>query len=107
MSDTPEPQPPPEPSGPRRRAVALRYDTESDRAPRIVATGAGETADRILQIARENGIHIHEDADLVAVLGRLELDTEIPETLYRVVAEVLAFVYRLNQRSENRPPRRL
>jgi type III secretion system FlhB-like substrate exporter len=55
-------------------------------------------ADRIIEIARENGVYIHEDPDLAAVLSRLDVDTEIPEELYRAVAEILAFVYRLNQR---------
>ncbi|MEA3365743.1 MAG: EscU/YscU/HrcU family type III secretion system export apparatus switch protein [Candidatus Hydrogenedentes bacterium] len=82
----------------RRRAAAIRYDAEHHAPPRIVAKGAGLLADRIIEIARENGVYIHEDPDLAAVLSRLEVDTEIPEELYRAVAEILAFVYRLNQR---------
>jgi flagellar biosynthesis protein len=83
----------------RRRAVALRYDTESDSAPRIVAKGQGYLADRIVEIAREHDVHIHSDPQLAGVLSRLDIDTEIPETLYRAIAEVLAFVYRMNQRA--------
>jgi FlhB-like protein len=82
----------------RRRAAAIRYNAEQHAAPRLVAKGAGLLADRIVEIARENGVYVHEDPDLVAVLSRLEVDTEIPEELYRAVAEILAFVYRLNQR---------
>lgn len=82
---------------PVRKAVALRYDAESEQAPKIAAKGAGYLADRILEIAEENGVFIHEDPDLVAVLAKLDVNTEIPENLYRAVAEILAFVYRLNR----------
>jgi flagellar biosynthesis protein len=82
----------------RRRAVALRYHEEQDRAPKLVAKGKGLVAERIVQLAREHGIHVHEDPDLIAVLSTLEVNTEIPEELYRAVAEVLAFVYRVNER---------
>ncbi|HNZ18325.1 MAG: FhlB domain-containing protein [Candidatus Hydrogenedentes bacterium] len=82
----------------RRKAAAIRYDAEQHAAPRIVAKGAGLLAERIIEVARANGVYVHEDPDLVAVLSRLDVDTEIPEALYRAVAEILAFVYRLNQR---------
>ncbi|HOF39153.1 MAG TPA: EscU/YscU/HrcU family type III secretion system export apparatus switch protein [Candidatus Hydrogenedentes bacterium] len=82
----------------RRKAAAIRYDAEQQAAPRVVAKGAGLLAERIIELARANGVYVHEDPDLVAVLSRLDVDTEIPETLYRAVAEILAFVYRLNQR---------
>jgi FlhB-like protein len=83
---------------PPRRAVALAYDLAQDPAPRVVAKGRGELAERILELARKSGVHIHEDPDLVAVLSRLELDAQIAAELYRAVAEVLAFVYRLSGR---------
>ena len=82
----------------RRRAVALRYKQEEDQAPKVVATGKGYLAERIIELAREHGVYIHEDPDLVALLGQLDVDQEIPGELYRAVAEVLAFVYRVNQR---------
>jgi flagellar biosynthesis protein len=82
----------------RQRAIALRYKAQEEAAPKIVAKGAGLLAERILQIARENKIHIHEDPDLVTLLAKLEVNTPIPEELYRAVAEVLAVVYRLNKR---------
>jgi flagellar biosynthesis protein len=81
----------------RKRAVALRYDAAREQAPRIVATGSGLIAERILEIAREQGIAIHEDADLTQALAALDLGMEIPEPLYRAMAEVLAFVYRINR----------
>ncbi|MDQ1256529.1 MAG: flagellar biosynthesis protein, partial [Candidatus Hydrogenedentes bacterium] len=82
----------------RQRVVALHYDVQQDQAPRVVAKGAGYVAERILEIAREHSIHVHEDPDMVAVLSKLDIDAPIPENLYRAVAEVLAFVYRINQR---------
>ncbi len=84
----------------RRKAVALRYDAEKDSAPKVVAKGSGLLADRILELAREHNIHIQQDPDLVAVLSKLEVNSDIPENLYRAVAEILAFVYRLNARSK-------
>lgn len=85
---------------PGRKAVVLRYDVEEDRAPRVVAKGNRLLAERIIEIAQENDIPIHEDPDLVAVLSKLDIEREIPEALYRAVAEVLAYVYRLNQTFE-------
>ncbi len=82
----------------RRRAVALRYDANREDAPRIVAKGRGLLAERIIEVARENGIFVHEDPNLVSLLAELEVDTHVPEQLYRAVAEVLAFVYRLDGR---------
>ncbi len=84
----------------RRRVVALRYNAEKDDAPRVVAKGMGYVADNIIETAREHGVHIHEDRDLAAVLSKLDLYAAIPEDLYKAVAEVLAFVYRLNGRVE-------
>lgn len=81
----------------RRKAIALRYDQQRDQAPKMVAKGAGIVAERIIETAREHGIHVHEDKDMVAMLSKLNVDTEIPEQLYKAVAEVLAFVYRLNK----------
>ena len=82
----------------RQKAVALRYDHDTDEAPRVVAKGAGRLAERILELAREHGVAVHEDPDLVEALAGLDLDMEIPDSLYRAVAEVLAFVYQLNRR---------
>jgi len=89
----------------RRRAVALRYDAEKEAAPRVVAKGAGELAERIIRLAEENDVHVHQDPGLVALLAKLDVETEIPEELYRAVAQVLAFVYRLNDRTEIAKPR--
>jgi FlhB-like protein len=83
---------------PGRKAVALRYDVQKDSAPRVVAKGQRLVADKIIEIAKEHGITLYEDPDLVAMLAQLEVDAQIPEDLYRAVAEVLAFVYRINDR---------
>ena len=78
------------------KAVALTYDREKDRAPRVLAKGRGEIAAKIIEIARSNHIPLYEDKNLIAILEALDLETEIPPELYRAVAEVLAFIYRLN-----------
>jgi flagellar biosynthesis protein len=78
------------------KAVALTYDREKDRAPRVIAKGRGEIAAKIIEIARSNNIPLYEDKNLIPILEALDLETEIPPELYRAVAEVLAFIYRLN-----------
>ena len=80
------------------KAVALKYDKESDAAPKITAKGRGFVAEKIIETARAHNVPLHEDKNLVQVLEALDLETEIPEELYRAVAEVLAFIYRLNQK---------
>jgi len=81
-----------------KKAVALKYERDKDRAPRVTAKGARKIAERIIEIAREKGIPIQEDPDLVGALMKLDLQDEIPQELYMVVAEILAFAYRLNKR---------
>ena len=78
------------------KAVALKYDREKDDAPKVIAKGRGEIAEKIIEIAREHNLPLYEDQNLVQILEALDLETEIPAELYRAVAEVLAFVYRLN-----------
>lgn len=81
----------------RQVAVALRYAAGDDEAPRVVAKGRGTLAERILELARQNKIPVHRDSDLVEVLVRLDLDQLIPPDLYKAVAEILAYIYRLNK----------
>ena len=78
------------------KAAALRYERTQDAAPRVVAKGRGYMAETIMAVARQHNVPIHEDPNLVAVLEALDLNLEIPSELYRAVAEILAFVYRLN-----------
>lgn len=80
------------------KAVALKYEMEKDRAPRMVAKGKGEIAQKIIEVAREHDIPLYEDRELSQVLEALDLDTEIPTELFRAVAEVLAFIYRMNKK---------
>lgn len=84
----------------RTRAVALGYDTARDEAPRLLASGEGLIADRIIALARDNGIPIHEDPALAAALATVDLDATIPPELYAVVAEVLAYIYRVSGRTQ-------
>lgn len=80
----------------RKHAVAVKYDPEEGGAPQIAAKGRGEVAERILELASQHNVPLYEDPDLVEVLGAVDLGSEIPPDLYKAVAEVLAFVYRMN-----------
>lgn len=80
-------------------AAALQYTPESDNAPRLIAYGKGEVAETIVKVAQENGIPLHQDQALVQLLSHLELGHEIPEEAYQVVAEILAFIYRLSAKN--------
>ncbi len=77
-------------------AVALRYDQNKDAAPRVVATGRGSVADIIVRRAEETGVAIRQDEALTTALAHLDLGDSIPPELYRAVAEVLAYIYRLD-----------
>lgn len=79
-----------------RKAAALRYKAGDDNAPRVTAKGTGLIAEKIVEMARKCGVPVKEDPDLIEVLSRLDLNEEIPPELYVVVAELLAFVYRMN-----------
>ena len=83
---------------PQQKVVALRYQSKQDRAPKIAAKGRGYLAERILEVARAHHIPIREDKNLVEILSHLHLAQEIPPEVYKAVAEILAFVYRLTQR---------
>ena len=82
---------------PTRKAAALRYRHGEDRAPRVVAKGRGKVAEQIINLAEKHDIPLVEDPNLVHMLEALDIDVEIPSEMYRAVAEVLAFVYRLNR----------
>jgi flagellar biosynthesis protein len=82
----------------RRRATALRYAAGSD-APEVVATGAGEIANEILEGAEEAGVPIRQDPALVEALSKLDVGREIPPELYVAVAEALVWAYRLDAKA--------
>lgn len=82
-----------------RKAVALKYEPGDRQAPILVAKGSGLIADRILEKAKENGIPVQEDPSLVEVLSKLDVDQEIPQELYTLVAEILSFVYQSDRKA--------
>ncbi|KQL44355.1 EscU/YscU/HrcU family type III secretion system export apparatus switch protein [Brevibacillus choshinensis] len=81
----------------RKQAVALKYQAGTMEAPKVVAKGKGYVAENMLKTAKEHQIPVQEDPSLVEVLGKLDLNQQIPPELYQVVAEILAFVYRLDK----------
>lgn len=85
-----------------KKAVALKYSPEQRSAPVVVAKGQGVIAEEILRKAQENGVPVQEDSSLVEVLSKLDLEQEIPPELYTLVAEILSFVYRSDQRASRR-----
>jgi len=86
-----------------KKAIALKYERGKDAAPKVTAKGRGAVADKILALARENRIPIEQDSTLMEALYRLDINEEIPEELYQVVAELLAFIYRMNKLKKSRP----
>ena len=85
-----------------KKAVALKYERGKDAAPKVAAKGRGAVADKILALAREHRIPIEQDSTLMEALYRLDINEEIPEELYQVVAELLAFIYRMNALKKGR-----
>ena len=82
----------------RKQAVALRYRPDKDASPRVAAKGSGLVAEKIIELARKHGIPVKDDPDLLQVLSKLEIEEEVPPTVYVAVAELLAFVYSLNRK---------
>ncbi|RPH38821.1 MAG: flagellar biosynthesis protein FlhB [Desulfobulbaceae bacterium] len=80
------------------KAVAILYDEAKGSAPRIIASGKGLVAEKIIETARAAGVHIQEDPNLVELLAKIPIGNEIPVELYQTVAEVLAFVYKINEK---------
>ena len=85
--NTPTPKP--------QKAVALKYDREKSGAPKVVASGKGEVANNIIKLAQEHDVFIKKDADLVELLSKIEINKEIPPMLYKAVAEVFSFIYKI------------
>ncbi len=82
------------PNTPPQKAVAIKYELDS--APKVVAKGDGDVADKIIEIAEEHGVTLYQDSDLVKLLSKIDVDAEIPSNLYQAVAVVLSFVFQLN-----------
>lgn len=79
-------------------AVALGYDQKKDNAPRVLAKGQGEIAEKIIQIALDEGIEIRQDADLIEILKAVDIEQEIPVEAFTAVAEIISYVYKANNR---------
>jgi len=86
----------------RKKAVAIKYDRETDAAPRVIAKGKGKVAQKIIELAKKHDIPIKDDPDLIEVLSSLEIDKEIPTEIYVAVAELLAFVYSINSKRHSK-----
>jgi flagellar biosynthesis protein len=93
------------PRRPLQQAVALAYETGAP-APKVVAKGRGLVAEQIISVAQEAGVFIHESKELVSLLMDIDLDQQIPPTLYRTIAELLAWLYHIEsaQKSGLPPP---
>ncbi len=89
---------PKKPVNRRQKAIALRYDADKQSAPRLIAKGQGKVAERILESAAKNGIPLHKDPELIEILSKLDVGKEVPPDLYQAVAQILIYIYRMNQR---------
>ena len=79
-----------------RKAAAISYDMEKDRAPKVMASGQGLIAEKIIELAREAGIPLQEDPALAEILSKIDPGESIPPETYRAVAEILVFIYKLD-----------
>ena len=80
-----------------KQAVALKYDMQKDSAPRVVAKGKGHTAEHILEAAQKSSVPVYQNKTLVNMLMALDIDREIPPELYKAIAEVMAYVYKMDK----------
>jgi len=87
----------------RSLAVAIKY-TPGDQAPRVVAKGRGLIAEEIISRAKEHGVYVHESPELVTLLSQVDIDEHIPPALYVAVAELLAWLYRVEQKELSHTP---
>lgn len=78
-------------------AAAIKYDDKRDAAPKLTAKGRGSIAEKIIKLAMEHNIPIREDPALVQILSRLDIDEQIPTEIYKAIAEILAFIYSVNE----------
>ncbi|MCR5757620.1 MAG: EscU/YscU/HrcU family type III secretion system export apparatus switch protein [Selenomonas sp.] len=96
-------EPETDPNAPQQ-AVALKYDMERDMAPKVVAKGRGHVAENILAAAQKSAVPVYQNKTLVNMLMALEIDREIPPELYRTIAEVMAYVYRIDKKAKKNQP---
>ena len=84
----------------KKTAVALKDSEGGQKVPRIAAAGRGKIAEKILELAFENGINVREDSDLAELLTSIELDSPIPSEAFMAVGEILSYVYQANGRDD-------
>ena len=84
------------------QAIAIKYDKDSKKAPMIIASGKGKVAEKILNLAEENEIPMVQDKKLSKLLSSIKIKTEIPPKLFKLVAEILAFIFYLEKMSKKR-----
>ena len=82
----------------KQKAVALKYEQTKDNAPKVTAKGEGKTAQKIIQIAKESGVTLKKDENLVELLSKVELDAEVPPQMYKAVAELFSFLYNITKK---------
>ena len=82
----------------KQKAVALLYDESVSSAPKVTAKGEGFTAENIIKIAKLHDIPIKKDEDLVELLSNLEVDREVPPEMYKAIAEVFSYIYKLTKK---------
>ncbi len=80
-----------------QKAAALKYDIEKQNAPKLIAKGEAQIAKNIIKIAQENNLPIKKDEDLIELLSKLDIDKEIPQSMYKAVAEIFSFIYKLTK----------
>ncbi len=90
-----------------QKAVALGFDKNKDAAPKVLAAGKGVIAEQIVQIARENNVPMHKDANLVEILSILDIDEYIPLEVYSVVAEIFTYIYEQEAKKKQNKMQRL
>ena len=96
----PVPEPETDPTA-EKKAVALKYDQAVQKAPNVIAKGRGHVAESILAAAQKNTVPVYQNKTLVNMLMALDIDREIPPELYQAVAEVLAYIYRMDKKEKH------
>ncbi|RXK14143.1 type III secretion system protein [Halarcobacter mediterraneus] len=85
-----------------KKAVALEYEMEIDNAPKVIAKGKGDIAKNIIKVAQDNDIPIKKDEDLIELLSAIDIDKEIPPSMYKAVSEIFAFIYDLTKKERDK-----
>ena len=83
-----------------QKAAALKYEQGIDQAPKVTAKGKGQTATNIIKLAKDNNIPIKKDEDLIELLSQIDIDKEIPGSMYKAVAEIFSFIYDLSNKNK-------